>query len=176
MQFTEKDVVLDAYFNGAVWCQLGTKIEDWGRTKRTQLALMNAVYLCSGKRLEQVLSARQMASAERRIPLLETTLRGAPYDSEQKAKIGTFTSCLDSATHFTGTATVLNMAMPSQVEVYVADLEAYTAASEGYRQKAVAPREISGIGMTTGNQNIEGLRNTMCGVQPKGKLVMYLSG
>ena len=57
------------------------------------------------------------------------------------AKIGAFRICLGSPHHFTATATDLITATPSQVEVYAADLEAYMAASDGYLQKAVAPRE-----------------------------------
>ena len=94
------------------------------------------MYVGAGRPLEHVLDARQAEQAEQRIPLAQTTLRGEACDFQPVATLGAFTSYLGYATHFTATATDLKPAPRWQVEVYAADLKAYTAASEAYRQRA----------------------------------------
>ena len=105
------------------------------------MALLNAVYVCAGQPLERVLDGRQVAPADKRIPLAQTTLRGVACSIEPVATPGEFTSCLRYATHFTAMATDLNPATPSEIEVYAQVLKPYAAASEAYQQRAEGPRE-----------------------------------
>ena len=99
------------------------------------------MYVGCGQPLERILDARQVAQAERRVPLPQTALRAEACDFHTVATLRAFTCCLRHAIHFTGTATYLKPATPWQVQIYAAFLEAYTAASEAYRRRAESPRE-----------------------------------
>ena len=84
----------DASFISAIWRLLGTKRQDRRSDDVTQLALRNAVNVGAGHTLERVLDARQVAPADKRIPLAQTTLRGVTCTFEQVATLGEFTRCL----------------------------------------------------------------------------------
>ena len=140
-QTEERDVVRDSYFIAAMWRLLGTKIRASRRDEGNQMALINAVYGPAGQPLERVLDARQVAPADKRIPLAQTTLRGAACSFEPVATQGECTSWVRYATHFTAMATDLNPTTTWQIEVYAEYLKAYAAGSEAYRQRAEGPRE-----------------------------------
>ena len=166
-QLPQRDVLRDAYLIVAIWRLLGVKILERRRPDRTQLALLNAVYVGPGQALEQVLDARPAEQAEQRIPLAQTTLRGEACDFRPVSTLGAFTSCLRYATHFTTTATDLNPATPCQVEVYAADLEDYTAASEAYRLRAEGPMEMMQVEFQPPHENLQRLGNTWCGLEAR---------
>ena len=116
-------------------------MQDRRRDDATQLELPNAVNVGEGQPLERVLDAQQVAPADKRITLAQTTLRGVACTFERVATLGEFTRCLRYATHSTAKATDLNPATPSEIEVYAQVLKPYAAASEAYQQRAEGPRE-----------------------------------
>ena len=76
-----------------------------------------------GRPLERILDDRQVAKAEQREPLPQTTVRGDECEFEPEARLAAFTSCLRYTTRFTPTATDLNPAAPWQIELYASDLQ-----------------------------------------------------
>ena len=68
-QFDERDVLRDASYISTIWRLFGMKIQDRRTDDATQLALRNAVNVGAGQPLVRVLDARQVAPADKRIPL-----------------------------------------------------------------------------------------------------------
>ena len=60
----ERDQVRDGSFIAALWRLWGTPIRDKRRNKDGQIALMNAMYVGSGERLETVLHVRQVTATD----------------------------------------------------------------------------------------------------------------
>ena len=134
-----RDVLRDVYFSAAIWPMLGKRIAERRSSVDTQLALLIAVFVAARQALEKILYPRQVSQAERRIPLAQTSLRAEACDFQPVSTLGSFTGCLNFATHFTQTAKDLNPAAPWQVELYAPDLQAYAPASEAYRHRQEKP-------------------------------------
>ena len=91
------------------------------------MALLNAVSVGAGQAFERVLDARQVAQADKLIPIAQTSLKGVACSFEPRATLAEFTSLLRYGTHITPTVTDQNPATPWHIEVYAKDLKAYAA-------------------------------------------------